>query len=126
MLPENKKLRQSYQGLVHWYETGRNNHKTEKPQYSRGKECHSMTNRKSRAPKPLFVVICTTSENNRLLYKIKELNHMKIKVELLRKKYALQQCYRCQSFFHSSKFCTRAPVVSNVQEIIRSRFAKKV
>ncbi|GFY11855.1 hypothetical protein TNCV_4973551 [Trichonephila clavipes] len=40
---------------------------------------------------------------------IKELNHMKIKVELLRKKYALQQCYRCQSFFHSSKFCTRAP-----------------
>ncbi|GFX63592.1 putative RNA-directed DNA polymerase from transposon BS [Trichonephila clavipes] len=68
-----------------------------------------MTNRKSRAPKSLFVVICTTSENNRLLYKIKELNHMKIKVELLRKKYALQQCYRFQSFFHSSKFCTRAP-----------------
>ncbi|GFQ71939.1 nucleic-acid-binding protein from transposon X-element [Trichonephila clavata] len=72
-------------------------------------ECHNMTNRKSGAPMPLFIIICTKSINNRGLFKIKELNNMKIVVEILRKKYGPPQCFRCQGFFHSSKYCTRAP-----------------
>ncbi|GFY47291.1 nucleic-acid-binding protein from transposon X-element [Trichonephila inaurata madagascariensis] len=72
-------------------------------------ECYNMINRKTGAPMPLFVIICTRSENNRVLHKITELNNMKIKVEVLRKKYGPPQCYRCQGFFHSSKYCTRAP-----------------
>ncbi|GFR21507.1 nucleic-acid-binding protein from transposon X-element [Trichonephila clavata] len=72
-------------------------------------ECHNMTNRKTGAPMPLFIIICTKSINNRGLFKIKELNNMKIVVEILRKKYGPPQCFRCQGFFHSSKYCTRAP-----------------
>ncbi|GFR15271.1 nucleic-acid-binding protein from transposon X-element [Trichonephila clavata] len=52
-------------------------------------------------------MICAKSDNNRSLYKITELNNMKIKVEPLRKKYGPPQCYCCQGFFHSSKYCTR-------------------
>ncbi|GFT08782.1 RNA-directed DNA polymerase from mobile element jockey [Trichonephila clavipes] len=58
---------------------------------------------------PLFGIICTKSENNTVLHKITELNNMKTKVEVLRKKYDPHQCYRYQGFFHSSKYCTRAP-----------------
>ncbi|GFQ87492.1 nucleic-acid-binding protein from transposon X-element [Trichonephila clavata] len=72
-------------------------------------ECHNMINRKTGAPMPLFIIICTKSVNNRSLFKIKELNNMKIIVEVLRKKYGPPQCFRCQGFFHSSKYCTRAP-----------------
>ncbi|GFV90493.1 probable RNA-directed DNA polymerase from transposon X-element [Trichonephila clavipes] len=34
---------------------------------------------------------------------------MKIKIEPLDKKKGPAQCFRCQGFFHSSKFCTRNP-----------------
>ncbi|GFU99729.1 RNA-directed DNA polymerase from mobile element jockey [Trichonephila clavipes] len=34
---------------------------------------------------------------------------MKVKIEALRPKYGPPRCFRCQGFFHSSRFCTRAP-----------------
>ncbi|GFX37017.1 RNA-directed DNA polymerase from mobile element jockey [Trichonephila clavipes] len=34
---------------------------------------------------------------------------MKVKVEPLNKKTGPSQCFRCQGFFHSSRFCTRNP-----------------
>ncbi|GFS59770.1 nucleic-acid-binding protein from transposon X-element [Trichonephila clavipes] len=34
---------------------------------------------------------------------------MKIEVDTMRRKFGPAQCYRCQGFFHSSRFCTRNP-----------------
>ncbi|GFQ99928.1 nucleic-acid-binding protein from transposon X-element [Trichonephila clavata] len=34
---------------------------------------------------------------------------MQVKIEVLLPKYGPPQCFRCQGFFHSSKFCTRTP-----------------
>ncbi|GFR04779.1 putative RNA-directed DNA polymerase from transposon X-element [Trichonephila clavata] len=107
-LPEDKKLRAIIRGLP--TDTEPNKIILElKDLNILVEECHNMLNRKTGAPMPLFIIICTKSENNRHLYEIKELNNMKIKVEVLREKYGAPQWYRCQGFFHSSIYCTRAP-----------------
>ncbi|GFV54732.1 nucleic-acid-binding protein from transposon X-element [Trichonephila clavipes] len=108
MLPEEKKLRAVIRGLP--IDTEPLDIISELKEHNiNGEECFNMVNRKSGTPMPLFVIICTKSESNRGIHKITDLNNMKIKIEILRKKYGPPQCYRCQGFFHSSRYCTRAP-----------------
>ncbi|GFY38495.1 nucleic-acid-binding protein from transposon X-element [Trichonephila inaurata madagascariensis] len=66
-----------------------------------------MTNRKTGLPMPLFLLSLPKTEDNKNIYYISELCNMKIKVERLNKKTGPAQCFRCQGFLHSSRFCTR-------------------
>ncbi|GFW38662.1 nucleic-acid-binding protein from transposon X-element [Trichonephila clavipes] len=72
-------------------------------------DCHVMINRKTGLPMPLFLLSLPKYEPNKDVYNITELCYMKIKIEPLDKKKGPAQCFRCQGFFHSSKFCTRNP-----------------
>ncbi|GFQ79193.1 nucleic-acid-binding protein from transposon X-element [Trichonephila clavata] len=72
-------------------------------------DCHVMTNRKTGLPMPLFLLSLPKNDANRDVYNITELCCMKIIVETINKKHGPAQCFRCQGFFHSSKFCTRYP-----------------
>ncbi|GFW03528.1 nucleic-acid-binding protein from transposon X-element [Trichonephila clavipes] len=55
-----------------------------------------------------FLIILDKTEQNRAVYHLTDIEYMKVKVEALRPKYGPPQCFRCQSFFHSSKYYTRA------------------
>ncbi|GFW03456.1 probable RNA-directed DNA polymerase from transposon X-element [Trichonephila clavipes] len=68
-----------------------------------------MINRKTGLPMPLFLLSLPKNEPHKDVYNITELCYMKIKIEPLEKKKGPAQCFRCQGFFHSSKFCTRNP-----------------
>ncbi|GFW69680.1 nucleic-acid-binding protein from transposon X-element [Trichonephila clavipes] len=72
-------------------------------------ECHIMTSKKTRKEMPLFLITLDKTEQNRAAYHVTNIGYMKVKVEALRPKYGPPQCFRCQGFFHSSRFCTRAP-----------------
>ncbi|GFU79598.1 RNA-directed DNA polymerase from mobile element jockey [Trichonephila clavipes] len=72
-------------------------------------ECHIMTSKKTGKEMPLFLITLDKTEQNRAAYHVTDIGYMKVKVEALRPKYGPPQCFRCQGFFHSSRFCTRAP-----------------
>ncbi|GFQ92606.1 nucleic-acid-binding protein from transposon X-element [Trichonephila clavata] len=73
------------------------------------KECKVLINRRTNQPMPIFAVFLAKNADNKNIYNLKELCSLKIIVETMRRKYGPAQCYRCQGFFHSSKFCTRNP-----------------
>ncbi|GFW17263.1 RNA-directed DNA polymerase from mobile element jockey [Trichonephila clavipes] len=100
MLPEEKKLRTVVRGLPIDTDPLDIISELKSPNVN-VEECYNMINRKLGAPMPLFVIICTMSENNRGLHKIPELNNVKIKIEILRKKYGPPQCD------HLSKDCKK-------------------
>ncbi|GFQ68561.1 putative RNA-directed DNA polymerase from transposon X-element [Trichonephila clavata] len=109
MLPEDKKLRAVIRGLpvdmppmeiISDLET----------QGFCIEECHNMVSRKSGAPMPLFMLSMERSEKHKSIFTtVTTIGYVKVTVEILRKKYGPPQCFRCQGFFHSSKFCTRTP-----------------
>ncbi|GFR15631.1 nucleic-acid-binding protein from transposon X-element [Trichonephila clavata] len=74
--------------------------------------CHVMTNRKTHLPMPLFLISLPSHvcEDNRNIYNITEVCSVKVSVEILDKKPDPAQCYRCQGFFHNSRYCTRNPI----------------
>ncbi|GFT65852.1 nucleic-acid-binding protein from transposon X-element [Trichonephila clavipes] len=72
-------------------------------------DCKVMTNRKTGLPMPLFLLSLPRNETNRDIYNITEICYMKIVVEPLKPRNGPAQCFRCQGFFHSSRFCTRNP-----------------
>ncbi|GFR07727.1 RNA-directed DNA polymerase from mobile element jockey [Trichonephila clavata] len=72
-------------------------------------EYHAMTNRRTGQTMPLFLLTLPRSEDNKNVFNLTELCYMKFIMEPLRPKTGPAQCFRCQGFFHSSKFCTRNP-----------------
>ncbi|GFX37015.1 nucleic-acid-binding protein from transposon X-element [Trichonephila clavipes] len=72
-------------------------------------ECRVMINRKTRLPMPLFLLSLPKTEDNKNIHHISELCNMKVKIEPLNKRTGPAQCFRCQGFFHNSRFCTRNP-----------------
>ncbi|GFQ76879.1 nucleic-acid-binding protein from transposon X-element [Trichonephila clavata] len=71
--------------------------------------CPVMTNRKTHLPMPLFLVSLPSNEDNRNIYNISEVYSVTVTVEVLNKKPGPAQCYRCQGFFHNSRYCSRNP-----------------
>ncbi|GFT55652.1 nucleic-acid-binding protein from transposon X-element [Trichonephila clavipes] len=72
-------------------------------------ECRVMLNRRTNLPMPLFLLSLPKTEDNKNIHHITEICNIKVKVEPLNKKTGPAQCFRCQGFFHSSRFCTRNP-----------------
>ncbi|GFX13718.1 nucleic-acid-binding protein from transposon X-element [Trichonephila clavipes] len=72
-------------------------------------DCKVMTNRKTGLPMPLFLLSLPRNEANRDIYNITEVCFMKVVVEPLKPRNGPAQCFRCQGFFHSSRYCTRNP-----------------
>ncbi|GFU03219.1 nucleic-acid-binding protein from transposon X-element [Trichonephila clavipes] len=72
-------------------------------------ECHAMTNRKTGLPMPLFLITLPKNNINKDIFNMTALCYLKIKGEPLRPKIGPAQCFCCQGFFHSSKYCTRNP-----------------
>ncbi|GFX64663.1 probable RNA-directed DNA polymerase from transposon X-element [Trichonephila clavipes] len=72
-------------------------------------DCRVMTNRRTGLPMPLFLLSLPRNEANRDVYNITEICFMKIIVEPLKPRNGPAQSFRCQGFFHSSRFCTRNP-----------------
>ncbi|GFY68840.1 RNA-directed DNA polymerase from mobile element jockey [Trichonephila inaurata madagascariensis] len=70
-------------------------------------ECHIMTSKKTGKAMPLFLITLDKTEQNRAVHHVTDIYY--VKVEVLHPKYGPPQCFRCQGFFHSSKFCTRTP-----------------
>ncbi|GFY60268.1 nucleic-acid-binding protein from transposon X-element [Trichonephila inaurata madagascariensis] len=84
-----------------------------------------MTNRKTGLPMPLFLLSLPKTEDNKNIHHISELCNMKIKVEPLNRKTGPAQCFRCQGFFHSSRFCTRNPKCAKCGKPHLTRDCKK-
>ncbi|GFW47282.1 nucleic-acid-binding protein from transposon X-element [Trichonephila clavipes] len=74
------------------------------------KECPNMQSRKTGQPMPLFMLSMESPEKHKTIFKkVTSIGYVKCEVEILRKKHGLPQCFRCQGFFHSSKYCTCTP-----------------
>jgi len=56
-----------------------------------------------------FLITMDNKINTKDLYKIKELDHVKITWQKFNKKSNITQCHRCQKFGHGSTNCNRAP-----------------
>ncbi|GFR31443.1 nucleic-acid-binding protein from transposon X-element [Trichonephila clavata] len=109
MLPEDKKLRAVIRGLPIDMPPMEIISDLDKQGF-RVDECHNMTNRKTGAPMPLFMVSMARTDFHRSIFRsFTVIGYVKVIVEILRKKYGPPQCFRCQGVFHSSKFCTRTP-----------------
>lgn len=58
---------------------------------------------------PLFFIDLQPNENNKEIYKLKDILHCKITVEPPRKVKGTPQCSRCQRLGHTKSFCHRDP-----------------
>lgn len=67
----------------------------------------NVRHRTSKEPLPLFYVDLGPKSNNRDIFNLKYLNHMKVTFEPPYKKKEIIQCKRCQRFGHSKNQCHR-------------------
>ncbi|GFT55959.1 nucleic-acid-binding protein from transposon X-element [Trichonephila clavipes] len=68
-----------------------------------------MRNRKQNKNMPLFLVVSRKCPANQAIFQVTSIGYYKIKVEPLDKNSMPAQCYRCQLFYHHSRFCNREP-----------------
>ncbi|GFX57854.1 nucleic-acid-binding protein from transposon X-element [Trichonephila clavipes] len=68
-----------------------------------------LRNRKTNTNMPLFLVTLLRNPENKGIFNIKNIGFFRVSVEPLNKSTLPPQCYRCQEFFHHSRFCARAP-----------------
>ncbi|GFX55663.1 nucleic-acid-binding protein from transposon X-element [Trichonephila clavipes] len=109
MLPEDKLLRAVIRGLP----TDMSPTQIIADLESQGfhiKDCHNMQSKKTGQAMPLFMLSMERNEEHKKIFQsVTSIGYIKCQVEALRKKYGPPQCFRCQGFFHSSKYCTRTP-----------------
>ncbi|GFV98162.1 nucleic-acid-binding protein from transposon X-element [Trichonephila clavipes] len=68
-----------------------------------------LRNRKTNTNMPLFLVTLPKCPESKGIFNIKTIGFFRVAVEPLNKSTMPPQCYRCQEFFHHSRFCARAP-----------------
>lgn len=71
--------------------------------------CHPLKNRKTKMNMPLFLVTLPKNDINKQIYQISYIDRIRVTVETLKRRTTPAQCYKCQNFFHHSKFCGRDP-----------------
>ncbi|GFV75896.1 nucleic-acid-binding protein from transposon X-element [Trichonephila clavipes] len=65
-----------------------------------------MRNRKQNKNMPLFLVVSRKCPANQAIFQVTSIGYYKIKVEPLDKNSMPAQCYRCQLFYHHSRFAS--------------------
>jgi len=65
--------------------------------------------RVSKKPLPMFFIDLAPNDNNKTIYDIQFLQHMKIIIEPPHFKKEIVQCFNCQRFGHSKKYCKLQP-----------------
>lgn len=68
---------------------------------------HNIRKRDTKEPLSLFYVDIKQAPNNKSVYEINFLQHMKIKFEPPHKKREIPQCLRCQRYGHTKTYCRR-------------------
>lgn len=69
----------------------------------------NIRHRVNKTPLPLFFVEIQKNDNNKDIYEIEYLTHMKVKIEPPKQKREVLQCKRCQRFSHTQAYCHRSP-----------------
>ncbi len=64
---------------------------------------------KTKAPSSMFFVDLEPNTNNKAIYELKTLLHMRIVVESPKPKHSEVQCERCQQLGHTHAYCTLPP-----------------
>lgn len=70
----------------------------------------------TKIPLPLFLVELEPNDNNKDIYKIREINNSIITFEPPYKKRDIPQCRRCQQHGHTSKYCYKSPKCTKCAE----------
>jgi hypothetical protein len=65
----------------------------------------NILDRTNKRPLPLFRIDKKIADNNSDILKLDLLLHIRIKIELPRKKLSLPQCHDCQTYYYTSNFC---------------------
>ncbi|KFM83437.1 Nucleic-acid-binding protein from transposon X-element, partial [Stegodyphus mimosarum] len=66
-----------------------------------------LRNRKENKPMPLFLIHLAKTEENKAIHQLKRIGYLNVQIESLKRKSGPPQCFKCQSYFHSSVLCTR-------------------
>ncbi|GFV45910.1 nucleic-acid-binding protein from transposon X-element [Trichonephila clavipes] len=68
-----------------------------------------LKNKKTNTNMPLFLVTLPKNPDNQGIFNITNIGVFRVHAEPLNKSNMPPQCYRCQEFYHHSRFCNRAP-----------------
>ncbi|GFV44640.1 probable RNA-directed DNA polymerase from transposon X-element [Trichonephila clavipes] len=68
-----------------------------------------LKNKKTNTNMPLFLVTLPKNPDNQGIFNITNIGFFRVHAEPLNKSNMPPQCYRCQEFYHHSRFCNRAP-----------------
>lgn len=66
----------------------------------------NIRHKKTKDPLPLFFVDLEPDENNKSIFDLRTLLHMRIQVESPRPKKDVVQCHRCQKYGHTRAYCS--------------------
>ncbi|GBN70295.1 Nucleic-acid-binding protein from transposon X-element [Araneus ventricosus] len=69
-----------------------------------------MRNRFSNIDYDLHLVTRTKTKSYANIYGISHIGYFQVTMEALREKNTPSMCFKCQQFFHNSRFCTRDPI----------------
>ncbi|GBN15589.1 hypothetical protein AVEN_241085-1 [Araneus ventricosus] len=58
----------------------------------------------------ICLVTLPNSRSNAAIYGTIHIGYFQVTMEALREKKAPSMCFKCQQFFHNSRFCTRDPI----------------
>lgn len=67
----------------------------------------NIRHRVTKEPLPLFFVDLEPKDNNKDIFNLEFLHHIKIKIEAPRTKRTIIQCTRCQNYGHTKTYCTK-------------------
>ncbi|GBO07199.1 Nucleic-acid-binding protein from transposon X-element [Araneus ventricosus] len=72
-------------------------------------QCHLLRHRQTKTNNPLYLVTLPKTNDSKAIFHLQNIGYMRVTFEPLKRKTTPAQFYRCQEFFHHSRFCQRDP-----------------
>ncbi len=72
-------------------------------------EVTQLLKRGSKTPLPLYMLSFERTEDIKNIYAIREILHMKVQIEAVKKSKLIPQCKKCQVYGHTQNFCNKEP-----------------